>query len=60
MHLYPELCEKENIDICRTCYDQLANGKVPKISIANGFDLGSSKLAQLPDVFHKQEYYQQR
>ena len=50
MHLYPELCEKEIIDICETCKVQLEKGKVPKISIANGFDLGSSKLAQLPDL----------
>ena len=50
MHLYPELCEKDKIDICETCKDQLENGNVPKFSIANGFDLGSSKLAQLPDL----------
>ena len=47
MHLYPELCEKEIIDICETCKDQLENGKVPKISRFNVFN--SSKNLALID-----------
>ena len=50
MHLYPELCDKDEIDICEICKDQLENEQIPKISISSGFDLGSSKRAQLPDL----------
>ena len=49
-HLHGKFVDADSATLCRRCADSVANGKIPRYSLKEGFDYGNISQLNLPEL----------